>query len=119
MGMAVGLCSETSGRREPFHMDISTSMMPTKKATADPSGIGGYLPAHDVANTQAAILTEINHKFSKELHMQGWKTEDMRCFENCNAPNVEKNRNSYPSARTTTRTRPQTRRSEERRNARN
>jgi hypothetical protein len=65
----------------------------TKKAAADPFGIGADLPAYAGANTQADILTEIYRNRCIELYMQGWKMEDMRRFGRANS---EKNRNFYP-----------------------
>lgn len=68
----------------------------TKKAAADPFGIGADLPAYAGPNTQADILNEIYRNRCIELFMQGWKMEDMRRFGRSNSPNVEKNRNFYP-----------------------
>ncbi|MCU0395792.1 MAG: RagB/SusD family nutrient uptake outer membrane protein [Chitinophagaceae bacterium] len=68
----------------------------TKKAAADPFGIGADLPAYAGASTQSAILTEIYRNRCIELYMQGWKMEDLRRFGRSNTPNVEKNRNFYP-----------------------
>jgi hypothetical protein len=65
----------------------------TKKAAADPFGIGADLPAYAGANTQADILTEIYRNRCIELYMQGWKMEDLRRFGRAN---TEKNRNFYP-----------------------
>jgi hypothetical protein len=68
----------------------------TKKAAADPFGIGADLPPYAAPNTQVDILSAIYRNRCIELYMQGWKMEDMRRFGRSNTPNVEKNRNFYP-----------------------
>ncbi|MEO5681656.1 MAG: RagB/SusD family nutrient uptake outer membrane protein [Chitinophagaceae bacterium] len=64
----------------------------TKKAAADPLGLGADLPA--VAPlTQADVLTQIYRNRCIELYLSGMKLEDMRRF---GRPNSERKRNLLP-----------------------
>lgn len=64
----------------------------TKKAAADPLGIGADLPPVAPA-TQADVLTQIYRNRCIELFLSGMKLEDMRRF---GRPNAERKRNFMP-----------------------
>ncbi|MBD1210822.1 MAG: RagB/SusD family nutrient uptake outer membrane protein [Ignavibacteria bacterium] len=73
----------------------------TKRATADPHGIGANLPAYSGAMTQDAILTEIYAQRCVELFLTGMRMEDQRRFGRPAPPSPssfqsERNRNFYP-----------------------
>jgi hypothetical protein len=73
----------------------------TKRATADPHGIGANLPAYAGTMTQDAILTEIYAQRCVELFLTGMRMEDQRRFGRPAPPNPssfqsERNRNFYP-----------------------
>lgn len=64
----------------------------TKKAAADPLGIGADL-APVAPATQADVITQIYRNRCIELYLSGMKLEDMRRF---NRPNAERKRNLMP-----------------------
>jgi hypothetical protein len=64
----------------------------TKKAAADPLGIGADLPAVAPV-TQADVLTQVYRNRCIELFLSGLKLEDMRRF---GRPNSERKRNLLP-----------------------
>ncbi|MDO9373209.1 MAG: RagB/SusD family nutrient uptake outer membrane protein [Ferruginibacter sp.] len=65
----------------------------TKKAAADPFGIGADEPAYAGPLTATAILDEIYRQRSIELFMSGLKLEDMRRFQR---PVAERKRSFFP-----------------------
>ena len=71
---------------------IELNKVVTKKAAADPLGIGADLPAVAPA-TQADVLTQIYRNRCIELFLSGLKLEDMRRF---GRPNTERKRNLMP-----------------------
>lgn len=71
---------------------IELNKVVTKKAAADPLGIGADLPAVAPA-TAAALLNEIYKNRCIELFLSGLKLEDMRRF---GRPNAERKRNLFP-----------------------
>ena len=72
---------------------IELNKVITKKAAADPFGIGADEPPYAGALTAPAILDEIYRQRSVELFMSGLKLEDMRRFSR---PNSERKRNFFP-----------------------
>jgi hypothetical protein len=71
---------------------IELNKVVTKKAAADPLGIGADLPPVVVV-TQAALLNEIYRNRCIELFLSGLKLEDMRRFGRAN---TERKRNLFP-----------------------
>lgn len=65
----------------------------TKKAAADPLGIGADEPPYAGPMTQTDILMEIYRQRCIEMFTYGFKLEDMRRF---GRPNTEKKRNFFP-----------------------
>ncbi len=72
---------------------IELNKVITKKAAADPFGIGADEPPYAGPLTAAAILEEIYRQRSIELFMSGLKLEDMRRF---NRPVSERKRTFFP-----------------------
>jgi hypothetical protein len=71
---------------------IELNKVVTKKAAADPFGVGADLPPV-VAVTQQQVLDQIYKHRSIELFMSGLRLEDMRRFAR---PNAERRRNFLP-----------------------
>jgi hypothetical protein len=72
---------------------VEINKIRTKQPASDPFGIGAGLGPYTGPVTQADVLTEIYRNRAIELHMQGFKLEDMRRF---GRPASERKRNFMP-----------------------